>query len=53
MTSSSKVSETEGAGKVMLAIAGGLIEDEIEPAMRPLMGKPSISDFLPYNHNIL
>ena len=51
--SGSKVGETEGAGKALLATIGGLLEAKIEPIVCPLMGKPSISDLLPHNHNIL
>ena len=51
--SGSKVGETKGAGKALLATIGGLIEVDIEPIVRLLMGKPSISDLLPHNHNIL
>ena len=52
-TSGSRVGETEGVGKAMLAAIEGLLEVEIEPTVHPLMGKPSINDFLLHNHNIL
>ena len=41
-TSGSKVGETEGAGKALLATIGGLLEAKIEPIVCPLMGKPSV-----------
>ena len=53
MAFGSKATETEGAGKALLAIAENFPEIEVEPAVRPAMGRPSINGLPLHNHNIL
>ena len=53
MASGSKAIETEGAGNTLLAIAENFPEIEVEFAVHPAMGKPSISGLPLHNHNIL
>ena len=53
MTSDSKAIETERARKTLSAAAGNLLETEVESAVHPTMGKPSISGLPFHNHNIL
>ena len=53
MASDSKATETEEAGKTLLVVAENFPETEVEPAIHPAMGKPSISGLPLHNHNIL
>ena len=53
MASGSKATETEGVGKALLTAVENFLETKVEPAVRPTMGKPSISGLLFHNHNIL
>ena len=53
MTFDSKTIETEGAGNTLLVVAENFPETEVEPAIHPAMGKPSISGLPLHNHNIL
>ena len=53
MASGSKPTEIEEAGKALPTATRNLPETEVESAMRPVMGKPSISGLPLHNHNIL
>ena len=53
MASDSKATETEEAGKTISVVGENFPETEVEPAIHPAMGKPSISGLPLHNHNIL
>ena len=53
MASGSKTTNTEGPGKALPATAKNLPKTEVEYAVHPAMGKPSISGLPFHNHNIL
>ena len=53
MASGSKATKTEGTGKALPAAAKNLPKTEVEFAVHPTMGKPSISGLPLHNHKIL
>ena len=53
VASGSKATETDGTGKALPTAAENFLEIEVEPVVRPSMGKPSISGLPLHNHNIL
>ena len=53
MASGSKATETKEAGKTLQVVVENLPETEVESAVHPVMGKPSISGLSLHNHNIL
>ena len=53
VASGSKATKTEGTGKALPAAAKNLPKTEVEFAVHPTMGKPSISGLPLHNHKIL
>ena len=53
MASGSKTIKTEGVRKALPTAVENLPETEVESAVHPTMGKPSISGLPFHNHNIL
>ena len=53
VASGSKVTETKEAGKALPAVVRNLPETEVDSAVHPARGNPSISGLPHHNHNIL